>query len=70
MTVTRGLPFAIAQMVLQVRQLPPETLSLYVTAEGYYFEPNYAYAISDKPTVQILRPSGTILVNGNDAHRA
>ena len=55
-------------MAPQVGQLPPETLNLYAAAEGYYFEANYAYPVAEKPTVQILRPSGTILINGSNAH--
>ena len=51
------------------RPLPPETLNLYATPEGYYFEPNYAYPVSEKPTLQILRPAGTILVNGKVEER-
>lgn len=46
------------------RPLPPETLNLYTAPQGYYLEPNYVYSVGEKPTVQILRPSGTILVNG------
>lgn len=46
------------------RPLPPETLNLYATPQGYYLEPNYVYPVIEKPTLQILRPSGTILVNG------
>lgn len=44
--------------------MPPETLNVHVTAEAFYFEPNYAHPTNEKPTLQILRPNGTILVNG------
>lgn len=36
----------------------------YVSTGGYYFEPNYLYPVSPKPTLQIVRPTGSILING------